>query len=282
MNNTTTTTTFSLPTRLRHWWTRRADSRRARALRRRYVVASIAAERIPPAVRIAWARMAPDEFPGLAVDDGTWLRCALGLSQFFEVCRRQQASGPCALPSKAADSVWHVWLTTDPAGLAEWQQRCFGRVVEHRDVQALGEPLESCLARSWVGACGCEGLSPLGPRLPLLFALDGWVGVPTGWAYRHRRGTLAHQQIDGFGRPVGREVLHAGMAGGVLVAAGLMTAAELKAEERRRQASEGGSSGGSDGWSVDVGSDACDAASDTSSGSSCGSSCGSGCGGGGD
>ncbi|MFG6457116.1 hypothetical protein [Roseateles sp. BYS96W] len=281
MNNTTTTTTFNLPTRIRHWWARRAEPGRARVLRRRYAVASVAAGRIPPEVRAAWARLAPDEFPGLAIDDAAWLRCSLGLAQFFDVCRRQQASGPCALPSKAADSVWHVWLQTDPAGLAHWQQRCFGQVVEHREAQALGEPLEACLARSWVGACRSEGISPLGPRLPLMFALDGWVGVPTGWAYQHRRGTLAHQQIDGFGRPAGSVVMHAGIAGGGLVALGLMTDAELKAEERRRQGSDSGSTGGGD-WSDAGSSDACDASSDASSGSSCGSSCGSGCGGGGD
>lgn len=272
VNNTTTNTKFSLAHRFGAWWARQREGSQGQALRKRCPPATVAAEQVPPAIRAAWAHHAPDEFPGLAVDDAAWLRCSLGLAQFFEACRLQREQGACALPSKAADSVWHVWLKVDPAGLVDWQQRYFGRVVEHREKAELGAPLDDCLARSWAGACRSEGLGLLGPRLPLLFALDGLLGLPTGWAYRFRQAGLEHRQIDGFGRPGGDVVAHAAIAGGGLLALGLISEAELMAM-RRRQSGDGGSScGGS--WSDASG---CEGGSDGG-----GSSCGSGCGGGGD
>jgi hypothetical protein len=269
MNNTTTKTKFSLTSRIGAWWARQMEPQQQLALRKRCPPATVAAGQIPPAVRTAWAREAPDEFPGLPVDDAAWLRCSLGFAQFLEACRLQQ--GACALPSKAADSVWHVWLRVDPAGLADWQQRFFGRVVEHREAEALGVPLEEGLARTWVGACRSEGLSVLGPKLPLVFALDGLLRLPTGWAYGRWRGKLVHRQIDGFGRGSGNAVVHAALAGSGLFALGLLSEAELQALRRRQSSGDGGSSSGSssDGGGCDCGS-------------SCGSSCGSGCGGGGD
>jgi hypothetical protein len=275
MNNTTTTTKFSL-NHLGAWWARRVENGRAQELRKRCPPATVAAAQIPPAVRAAWVHHAPDEFPGLATDDAAWLRCSLGLAQFFEACRLQSGQGACALPSKAADSVWHVWLKLDPAGLSDWQQRFFDRVVEHREAGQLGAPLDDCLARAWVGACASEGLSPLGPRLPLLFALDGLLRLPAGWAYGYEQGLLVHRQIDGFGRPGDIKVAHAAMAAGGLLALGLVSEAELISLRRRpnKDDSSGGSWGGSS-----CGADAsCDAGSSSSdcSGSSCGSSCGGG------
>ena len=272
MNNTTTTTRFSLVHRLGAWWTRQRETQQRQALRRRCPPATVAADQIPPAVPSAWAHHATDEFPGLAVDDAAWLRCSLGLAQFFEACRLQRGQGPCALPSRAADSVWHVWLALDPAGLAGWQQRYFGREVEHYEAEALGAPLEDCLARTWVGSCRSEGLGLLGPRLPLLFALDGLLRLPAGWAYRFEKRGLVHRQINGLGLPGGSAVTHAAIAGGGLLALGLISEAELAAL-RRRQASDGGDAGGGS-WSS--GDDGCSGGSDDG-----GCSCGSGCGGGG-
>ncbi|MFG6428441.1 hypothetical protein [Roseateles sp. LYH14W] len=269
MNNTTINTRFSLTTRIGGWWAQRREGSEAVALRKRCPPATLAAGQIAPAVRIAWVHHAPDEFPGLAVSDSAWLRCSLGLAQFFEACRLQREHGPCALPSKAADSVWHVWLQLDPAGLADWQQRYFGRVVEHCESADLGAPLDDCLARAWVGACRSEGASPLGPQLPLLFALDGLLRLPAGWAYQHKRGALLHRQIDGFGQPCGVAFTHASVAATGLVALGLVSEAELISLRRQ----QGGDGGGGTGTSVDSGS--CSTSSD---GGGC--SCGSGCGGG--
>ncbi|HEY1130056.1 MAG TPA: hypothetical protein VGF12_11680 [Roseateles sp.] len=274
MNNTTTTTKFSLAHRFGAWWSRQREARQREGLRRRCPPATVAADQIPAAVRSAWAHHAPDEFPGLPVDDAAWLRCSLGLAQFFEACRLQRGQGACALPSKAADSVWHTWLALDPVGLANWQQRCFGFEVPHREAEALEAPLDDCLARTWAGSCRSEGLDLLGLRLPLLFALDGRLQLPAGWTYSFEKGGLVHRQNDGFGRPIGSAIAHAAAAGAGLVALGLISQAELT-ELQRRQAADGGTS---TGWSS--GDGGCDAsASSDGGGSSCG---GSGCGGGGD
>ncbi|HEY9106042.1 MAG TPA: hypothetical protein VIN58_05145 [Roseateles sp.] len=277
MNNTTTTTKFSL-NHFGAWWARRVENGRAQTLRKRCPPATVAASQIPPAVRAAWAHHAPDEFPGLTTDDATWLRCSLGLAQFFEACRLQRGQGACALPSKAADSVWHVWLKLDPAGPADWQQRFFDRVVEHREADQLGAPLDDCLARAWVGACASEGLSPLGPRLPLLFALDGLLRLPAGWAYGHEHGLLVHRQIDGFGRPGDIRVVHAAVAVSGLLALGLVSEAELISLRRRPSKDDGsGSSWGGSSCGADASCDAGSSSSDCSGGN-----CGSSCGGGGD
>ena len=277
MNTSSTPNSFTLPQRLGAWWRHRRQVRQRPALLRRCPPATVAAAQIPSSVQAVWVRQAPDEFPGLRVDDDAWLRCSLALAQFFEACRLQRAHGPCALPSRAADSVWHVWLATDPAGLSDWQQRYFDLQVPHRELPELGAPLEDCLARTWVGACASEGLSPLGPQLPLVFVLDGMLALPTGWAYGFERQGLVHRDIDGFGRARGSGVLHAAVAGTGLVGLGLLGEAELEAWRRQQQAQSSGSSCGgvatSDSGSCDAGS------SGECGGSSCG---GSGCGGGGD
>ncbi len=274
MNTTTTTTKFKIAARVGAWWQQRQDSRAQAALQRRCPAAALAAAQIPPEVHAAWLALAPEEFPGLRVDTLAWRQCAAALAQFFEACRLQRDHGPCALPSKAADSVWHAWLAVDAQGLGAWQARCFGHTVAHRDVAALGSSLDDSIARTWMGACRSEGLSPLGPRLPLVFGLDAQLGLPTGWAYGFERQGLVHRSIDAWGRPGGSPVLHAAATGAGLVGLGLLSDADLQA--LRRQAASAGSSCG--GWAAD--GSACDAGSDAGAGD-CGggSSCGGGCGG---
>jgi len=266
-------------------WRRSPEDRAAaawRRLQRQCPPAALAAQQIPPAARNAWQALAADELPGVRLDETTWVESSVALAQFFEASRLQHDAGPCALPSRAADSIWHAWLKADPASLADWQQRFFGRVVQHREAGELGAPLDQCLARTWVGACRSEGRSALAPRLPLVFGVDGQLRLPTGWAYGFERGRLVHRQIDGFGRPGGMAHEHAALAGAGLAALGLLSAAEI--ERMQRRAKDGGSAGGDSSfswsWSSDGGSDGCSSSDGTSS--DCGSSCGSSCGGGGD
>lgn len=286
MNNTTTTSKFTLARRMTAWWRQRREARARAGLLVRCPPATVAAAQVPAAVRAAWVAAAPEAFPGLRVDDASWLRCTLALAQFFEACRLQRAHGACALPSKGGDSVWHAWLQQDPSGLTRWQRAYFDHEVEHHEAESLGAPLDECLARTWVGACRSEGLNPLGPRLPLVFALDGLLALPTGWAYRFERSGLVHRDIDGFGRTGGAGLLHASVAGAGLVGLGLLSEPELQAL-RRQQVGGNGGDGGS-GWvssdGAATGGGNCDGGSAScSSGSSCGgSSCGGGgCGGGG-
>lgn len=262
------------PQRVATWWLQRRADRESTRLRRRCPPAWVAASRIPPGVREAWVRQFALECPGRAADELTWLRSSVALAQFFEACRLQRERGACALPSRAADSVWHAWLAWDAPGLAQWQRRYFDLEVPHREAEALGAPLADSLARTWAGACASEGLSPLGPRLPLVFALDGLLALPNGWAYRFEALGLVHRDIDAAGRSPGRGILHAEVAGASLVGLGLLGEAELQAL-RRQQAAQGGSSCGGAATGP---SGACEG-----SGGGCdgGSGCGGGDGGGG-
>ncbi len=283
-----------LPTR--NWWQRLSRSlpwnstpqqqadNAWRRLQRQCPPAVIAARQIPPLVRAAWQTEVAETLPGMGVDEATWVRCAAGLAQFFEASRLQRDAGPCALPSRAADSVWHAWLKVDPAGLADWQQRFFGRVIEHRESADLGAPEDDCLARTWAAACRSEGRSALAARLPLVFALDAQLRPPTGWAYAFERGHLVHREIDGFGETRGVGVQHMALGGSGLAALGLLSAGEAETLRRRAAASANNSSGdGGFSWgSFDSGgsSSSSDCSSSSSDGGGC--SCGSSCGGGGD
>lgn len=252
-----------------------------RRLRRQCPPAAIAAQQIPSQIRTAWQVEIAETLPGMAVDEAAWVQCAVALAQFFEASRLQRDAGPCALPSRAADSVWHAWLRVDPGGLAAWQQRFFNRVIEHRESADLGAPVDECLARTWAAACRSEGRSALAARLPLVFALDGQLRAPTGWAYAFERGRLVHRQIDGFGEKRGMGVHHAALAGTGLAALGLLSIGEAEMMRRRAEAAATGGSGGDGGlgWSFDGGGSSsgdCSSSSDGGGGCSCGSSCGGG------
>jgi len=74
-----------------------------------------------------WRATARDEFADLPQSWRAFVVYACGLMDFFACVR--VAKGPCALPSKAVDSVWHAWLAYDPAGLEAFCKRHFGRAV---------------------------------------------------------------------------------------------------------------------------------------------------------
>jgi hypothetical protein len=256
-----------------------------RRLQRHCPPAAIAARQIPPAVRAAWEAEIARTLPGMAVDETAWVRCAVGLAQFFEAGRLQREAGPCALPSRAADTVWHAWLQADPDGLADWQQRFFGRVVEHRETADLSAPVDECLARTWAGACRSEGRSALATRLPLVFALDAEMRPPTGWAYACEGGRVVHRPINGFGEIHGVGLEHAALGAVGLATLGLLSAGEAETMRRRRAAAAagaGGSSGSGGDFSFDWGSSDSSDCSSSSLSSDGGCSCGSSCGGGGD
>lgn len=269
---TTTPATAQGPraTRARDWLARWRLRGLEGRLRRHMPQVGAAAASIPPAIRAAWFAVIDREAPRWRADERDWQLASLALLQFFEVCC-MQGEQACALPSKAADSVWHVWLERDAAGLGDWQRRHFGRAIPHREAAELGAPLPEALARTWASACRSEGLSPLAGRLPLLFVIDGRLAMPGGWAYGRTFGRVHHRDIGPDGRRTGLPRLHAGLAAAGLAACGALTAAELRELERINASSSGGSGCGSSGG---LSSDC----SSSDGGSSCGSSCGGGCG----
>lgn len=245
---------------------------RARAihteLRRRCPRLLDAAGNVPPDVADEWFSQtgASTDVPGWQPSRTDWLLSCVALSQFFDLPRHSVAAGALALPSKAADSVWHVWLTHDAASLARWQQHHFGRETAHLEAPELGQPLEQALAHSWAAACRSEGVSPLGRKLPLMFEVDARLRVPGGWAYGTHGQRVFHQDLDTHGKRSARIHHHAGLGAAALAGAGLLSTAELGQFERsQKQQDAGGASCGSAGGS-DGGC----------SGASCGCGCGSG------
>ncbi len=272
-------TASSLIQRWQHWREQRSARRTQGQLRRRCPQALALQARLPQRLRQAWQAHAADEFPGLPQGSRDWLLASTALMQFFLAAAR--TDGPCALPSRAADAVWHAWLDADAAGLAAFQRAHLGREIPHLPDSRLPGPLDHALARCFAACCRQEALSPLAGRLPLVFELDALARMPGGWHYRwnKRLRCLSHQVMDVDGDPRGRVQLHA-VHGASLAGLGLLSTAEAaqwaQENERLARQRDGATSGSSCGSSCG-GASASDCSSDA--GSSCGSSCGSGCGG---
>lgn len=271
-----------IPAPLKAWHHERKAQELRDEMRATCPPAALAAEAIPESIRMAWVQGAALDCPGLRTDPAAWVIASTALAQFFEVCRLQADGQPCGLPSRAADSIWHVALAAQPTALQDWQQRHFGRVVEHRPDAELGAPMDQALARTWVWACRSEGRAPHSSGVPLLFAADRRLAAPGGWSYEFdpKRCAVGHRDLNPQGRPVGAVHFQPALAVSALLAAGLLTGQESAAAEemlasiareamtRKHHASDG--AGGACGGSSACGDGA---------GASCGG--GAGCGGGG-
>jgi hypothetical protein len=254
---------------------------------------------LPAGLEIYWRASAPREYEGIlggcqkaapqadqkAAPQAAFffVRAAEGLLRFFDAVRH--SGRPCALPSEAADSVWHAWLRWSPTSLDRFCLRHFGIVVPHVERAAL---VGNALLHTFAACRELEGIRPGSMRLPALFALDAQLRMPRGHGYWSRGGEIVYAHLNEQGRGMWRAQPHPELALTVLYAAGLIDRGILAAHLRRREAmTAGGSSCGgmafadsgdacADGGGGDGG---CDGGG-SSCGSSCGGSCGGGCGGG--
>jgi hypothetical protein len=203
--------------------------------------------------------------------------------EYFDAVRH--SGRPCALPSEAADAVWHAWLRWNPVSLERFCVRHFGAAVPHVERAALAG---NALLHTYAACCARDGVTPGGLRLPALFGLDARLRMPRGHGYWNRGDEVRYARLNERGRGMWRACPHPELAPAALFAAGLVDRHVLEAHLRRREAvaTAGSSCGGDVAF---AGSDACadggggsgDGGCD-GGGSGCGSSCGSGCGGGGD
>lgn len=130
----------------------------------------------PKKLKKTWLKHHPDRS---AAD---FAAAAAGFQDYLVVvaCTR----GATALPSAAADSVWHLLLET-PKAYAAYCRRAVGFAVTHVEKVHMTAPMESALALTWAVACRIDGIDPLRPRcLPVLFGLDAALRWPDGHAYR--------------------------------------------------------------------------------------------------
>jgi hypothetical protein len=249
------------------------DELRAARLRRTSPWRAALAD-LPAGLESYWRASAPREYEGIRTDAFFFARAAEGLLRFFDAVRH--SGRPCALPSEAADSVWHAWLRWNPVSLERFCVRHFGAAVPHVDRAAL---VGNALLHTFAACRARDGIEPGRMRLPALFALDARLRMPRGHGYWSRAGEIVYARLNDRGRGMWRAQPHPELALTVLYAAGLVDRGLLAAHLRRREAAtaDGGACGGmacADGGGGDGG---CDGGSGCGSG--CGSSCGGGCGG---
>jgi hypothetical protein len=246
---------------------------------------------LPPGLFAYWAEHAGAEFEGIPRDRLFFCRAAEALLQFFDCVANSDA--PCALPSKAADSVWHAWLRYSPMGVEQFCIRHFGQAIPHVEAAGMGGPLGDSLAVCLVKARTRERLARGGASLPRLFEADRKLGMPQGYAYRVKHGRVGLSSMDKNGKPQADMVFPPAFDPAMLMMSGLIHPWEAGEATRRRGAGrdDGGgfvpgfipfSTPGETGCDSGASSDSSSSCDTGSSGSSCGSSggssCGSGCG----
>ncbi len=220
---------------------------------------------IPPGLYDYWSSTAHTEFKGIPRDAFFFTRAVDGLLDFFECASYDGAL--CALPSRAADSVWHAWLRLAPDELRRFCQTHFGRAIVHVDGPAFDQhgdrPLANCLVR----ARRLARLPLAGPKLPALFTLDRRLRMPRGVAYVSKGESVLRHRLDLHGGKgaLGHQV--ESLSPLALLAAGGITEADyLDFVQRQHDGS---------GASLEFGFDSADGGGD---GGGCGG-CGGGCGG---
>ena len=152
---------------------------------------------VPAALFSHWAQTARIEFPGIPRDAAFYAQSVEGLMMFFDCVAA--ASRPCALPSRAADSVWHAWARMDAASLERFCIRHFGKAIPHVEkanmAGCMGKALGACLVQA-----RRRGSWPVASiHLPRLFALDAQLGMPRGFGYRIMKGLVACSPLDELG-----------------------------------------------------------------------------------
>jgi hypothetical protein len=218
---------------------------------------------LPDNLYTHWRHSAALEFKGIPRDAFFFARAAEGLLEFFDCVSR--SGRPCALPSRAADSVWHAWERLAPQHLERFCRTHFGRVIPHVEGGDMAVPMDEALVNTLVAARAIEGLPLAGSHVPRLFSLDRKLYMPKGFAWSAVGGQVGYRDMDWQGKGVGEPVIPASLAPAVLLAAGLVSQDDYDAQHKRDSSGSGCGSG--------CGSTA------SEGGSSCGSSCGGGCGG---
>ena len=268
-----------------------AQARAVRGINRRSPY-SQAIKNVPANLLPHWRETAHLEFEGIPQSARFFAHALEGLMMFFDCSSR--AGHQCALPSRAADSVWHAWISMDKESLDSFCTKQFGRPIPHVEARDMQSKMGLALATCLVEGRKLESMSPAAPGLPRLFTLDTLVQMPHGFGYKIFAGLVAFRTLDAVGQARGEPSFPDDLTPYGLFNAGLISEAEHEAGKRltgacrdRWIATSGAScgsvspnAGACDGRRANDGSGITggDSASD-SAGSGDGSSCGGGCGG---
>ncbi len=128
---------------------------------------------------------------------------AQGLRQFF-LAYLQSGCRFVSMPSQVADDLWHEFILYT-RNYALFCERAFGQFLHHTPAIVLSRNHRdnTGLRRVWWYCCKQEGIDPRRAlRLPLLFALDGKLGIAGGFAYAPDcRSLVSRDDGSGGGSP---------------------------------------------------------------------------------
>ena len=108
-----------------------------------------------------------------------------GLKEYFHLCNLA-GQNMVAMPSQVVDDAWHEFILFT----RQYQRYCrdaLGRFLHHTPAEAMASPTvaQEGIKRAWRLACARDGIDPKTPsRLPLLFAIDGLLGIANGFTYQ--------------------------------------------------------------------------------------------------
>ncbi|GAA0407735.1 hypothetical protein ACFOY5_17855 [Massilia aurea] len=229
-----------------------------------------------------WQRTAGKEFPGMPDNALFFMHAATGLMRFFEVAADRRE--PCALPSLAADSVWHAWMAWDAVNLEHFCRRHFGKPIDHLP-HAMLDAL--ALPRVLVGCREHEDARSRVRGLPALFRLDATLRMPYGHGYALQDEDIVYTRLNANGRMAGGARPHPGLTLRALLLANLISQADYAAALREKRGPDTGAGtyyvgdGGSDNAMRDCDADlTCHGGGSDGGDGGGGGSCGGGGGGG--
>ncbi|MBD8654545.1 hypothetical protein IFT68_02770 [Oxalobacteraceae sp. CFBP 13730] len=238
-------------------------------------------EDLSPGLFPFWQRNSGKDFPGMPDSALFFTQAATGLMRFFEVAADRRE--PCALPSLAADSVWHAWMAWDAANLDQFCRRHFGKPIEHLPYARLDA---LALPRVLVGCREHESARSRVRGLPALFQLDATLRMPHGHGYALQDDDIVYRRLDANGRMTGGARPHPQLTLRALLLANLISQADYASALREKRGLDSGSGtyyvgdGGNDHGLRDCGADLTCHGGGSDGGDGGGSGCGGGGGGG--
>ncbi|KAH9258644.1 hypothetical protein BASA81_003146 [Batrachochytrium salamandrivorans] len=181
---------------------------------------------IPKELEAHWGRQT--EFPGIPKE--AFPKALLGLVLYFDLASKSPSNRQqTALPSVAADSVWHAWMDWDKINntqtLREFSTQRFGGEMSH--LEAVEFNLPPALLETFARNCEWERKSLTWGEIPTLFDLDFSLRVPFGFAYERTPQGIAMCVLDELGNKPPKVELHPTLTEWEMYKAGLIAVKPL-------------------------------------------------------
>ena len=106
------------------------------------------------------------------------------LREYFHLCRKA-GKRLLSMPSQVVDVAWHEFILFT-RNYQVFCQSALGRFLHHTPAEAMATPTTASegIRRTWRLACLRGGIDPkAATAVPLLFAIDGRLGIPDGFDY---------------------------------------------------------------------------------------------------